>query len=158
MKTSAEHPLPDARVEQLLQALEPEAPPAEVAQRIRTRVLSRVAVDPSVPKMKDIRLADGWQPFGDVARMKVLNDDGETISWLAQLPAGCSLPQHDHEGAEECLVVSGDLWLNGERFGPGDYQFAAPGTRHDEVRSEGGCLLLVRSPSPQRASGRAYAG
>lgn len=158
MKTNTERPLPDAQVEQLLRAVEPVAPPMEAAQRIRARVLSRVAADPAAPKMTDIRLADGWQPFGDEARMKVLHDDGETMSWLVQLPAGSSLPGHDHEGAEECLVVSGDLWLDGERFGPGDYQYAAAGTRHHEVRSEGGCLLLVRSPSPRRAMGTAYAG
>jgi hypothetical protein len=151
MTTDAESPLEPAAIEPLLFGLAPMAPPAALAERLRRRVLSRVAADGIARGMIEIRLADGWQPFGDGARMKVLHDDGLTMSWLVELAAGCRLPAHDHDEAEECLVVRGDVWLNGERFGPGDYQLANAGTRHEEVRSEGGCLLLIRSASPRRA-------
>jgi anti-sigma factor ChrR (cupin superfamily) len=107
--------------------------------------------------MTAVRCDEGWQPFGDAAQMKVLHDDGRTMSWLLRLQAGARLPAHEHDGPEECLVVSGDLWLNGECFGPGDYQVAAAGSRHDDVRSDRGCLLLVRSPSPQFAALRSHA-
>lgn len=128
----------------LLHDIEPEVPPPDVAARIKRSVLGRVGVD-----MIDVRRDEGWQPLSDKAEMKVLNDDGTTLSWLARLLPGAVLKGHDHHGVEECLVLEGDLWLNDVRFGPGDYQLALPGSRHDHARSEGGCLAFVRSPSPQ---------
>jgi hypothetical protein len=42
-------------------------------------------------------------------------------------------------------VLEGDVWLDDTRYGPGDYQLARRGTRHGRVRSDGGCVLFVRS-------------
>jgi len=145
----SDRPLAGAPLARLLAAVQPLAPAPESARRIRDRVLARTAGG-RLPGFADIRLADGWQPLASLARMKVLHDDGETMSWLAELQPGCRLPAHEHGGAEECLVVAGEVWLNGARFAAGDYQYAAAGTHHDEVRSDGGCLLLIRSPSPRR--------
>lgn len=133
------------------------AVPADVAARIKARALGRIA-DAAAPASGFIEvLADaGWLPFGPGAQMKVLFDDGSTRSWMVRLQAGVELPAHEHDdGAEECLVLDGDLWLDDAHFGPGDYQLAARGTRHGKVRSEGGCLLFVRSPSPRPDAGRA---
>lgn len=155
MRTGSDLPLAPAQIGQLLLALTPRPPAPEFARRLRGRVLDRVAADRA--PMRAIRCADGWQPFGESAQMKVLHDDGRMMSWLVRLPAGARLPAHEHEGAEECLIVAGDLWLNGIRFAAGDYQYAAAGSRHEEVRSDGGCLLLVRSPSLRRVAAAAAA-
>jgi len=140
-------------LERMLLDVAPEQPAPDVAARMRRRVLKRVAdgPHPDANGLIDIRRADGWRPLADKAEMKVLHDDGVTLSWLVRLAAGAVLEGHDHAGTEECLVLEGDFWLNDVRYGPGDYQIAFAGTRHDSARSENGCLVFVRSPSVKAA-------
>lgn len=142
-------------LQRLLLDVAPEPPPADVAARIKRRVLKRVADGPH-PDARgtiDIRRADGWRPLAEKAEMKVLHDDGITMTWLVRLEAGAVLQAHDHAGTEECLVLEGDFWLNDVRYGPGDYQIAFAGSRHESARSDDGCLVFVRSPSPRAAAG-----
>jgi len=141
--------MPVEAVARVLLEVRPCAPAPEAAERIRRRVLKRVADEPRpAAAMVDIRRADGWRAFDDKAQMKVLHDDGSTMTWLVRMQAGAVLAAHEHEGTEECLVLEGDVWLNDVRYGPGDYQIAFAGSRHHSTRSESGCLLFVRSPSP----------
>jgi hypothetical protein len=138
----------------LLLAQTPLAPRRAVVDRIKRGVLARVAAD-GVEAARhhgliDVRRDENWQPLADKAQIKVLLDDGITMSWLAKLDPGADLPGHDHPaGVEECLVLEGELFLNGTRLGAGDYQLAAVGTWHATIRSPRGCLLFVRSPSPR---------
>ncbi len=136
-------------LQSMLLDVAPEPPAPDVAARIMRRVLKRVAdgPHPDARGMIDIRRADGWQPLADKAEMKILHDDGVTVTWLVRLESGAVLAGHDHAGTEECLVLEGDFWLNDVRYGPGDYQIAFAGTRHDSARSDNGCLVFVRSPS-----------
>jgi anti-sigma factor ChrR (cupin superfamily) len=149
MKTMNDAAMPSEALELMLLDVAPESPAADVAARIKRRVLKRVADGPhtAAAAMIDIRRADGWQPFADKAEMKVLHDDGQIMTWLVRMEAGAVLEGHDHTGTEECLVLEGDFWLNDVRYDPGDYQIAFAGTRHDSARSENGCLVFVRSPS-----------
>jgi anti-sigma factor ChrR (cupin superfamily) len=158
MKTMNDKSMPDEAVELMLLDIAADAPAADVAARIKRRALKRVAdaPHPAAAAMIDIRRTDGWQPFADKAEMKVLHDDGITMSWMVRMGAGAVLDAHGHEGTEECLVMEGDFWLNGVRLGAGDYQVAFAGTEHFSARSDGGCLLFVRSPSP-RLSASAHA-
>ena len=65
---------------------------------------------------------------------------------LFRLAPGACLPAHDHdEGEEQCLVVAGDVWLDDAHYAAGDWQVAQRGTRHGAVRTDGGCLLFIRS-------------
>lgn len=159
MKTMNDAAMPAEAVEWMLLDVAAEAPAADVAARIKRRVLKRVADGPhtAAAAMIDIRRADGWQPFADKAEMKVLHDDGVIMTWLVRMEAGAVLEGHDHEGTEECLVLEGDFWLNDVRYGPGDYQVAFAGTRHNSARSDNGCLVFVRSPSPKAAHAGARA-
>lgn len=150
MKTINDAPMSDESLEQLLLEVAPEMPATDAAARIKRRVLKRVAdgPHPDAAGILDIRRAEGWQPFADKAEMKVLHDDGRIMTWLVRMEAGAALEGHDHEGTEECLVLEGDFWLNDVCYGPGDYQIAFPGTRHNSTRTVSGCLVFVRSPSP----------
>ncbi|HEU0204790.1 MAG TPA: cupin domain-containing protein [Burkholderiaceae bacterium] len=144
-ETSLPEPLVEAM---LLDSAQGTAPPAEVAARIKHRVLARVAGEGAQAPLVEILRADGWKPFVPGAEMKVLHDDGTTMSWLVRLAPGGRLPPHDHDaGPEECLMIEGELIVNGVRYGAGDYSIAARGSRHDEVRSETGALFFLRSPS-----------
>jgi anti-sigma factor ChrR (cupin superfamily) len=80
--------------------------------------------------------------------MKLLHDDGRIMTWLVRMQTGAMLEGHDHEVSEECLVLEGDSWLNGVRYGPGDDQIASAGRRHNSARSEMGCPVFIWFPSP----------
>lgn len=154
MKTT-ERGLPPAAVERILLDVAPEPVAPDVAARIKARLAKRVAAAPrsTAPQFIDIRADEGWRPLTDRTEMKILFDDGATLSWLVRMQPGARLDAHAHDaGPEECLVVAGDLWLDGKRFGAGDYQFAPRGTAHHRIHTESGCVLFVRSPSPRAAA------
>lgn len=171
--------LPRAALEQLLLDAAPVEVPAGLAARLRDRLSARVAAEAkaaeagaatkssaTVPhaaaidaqQFINVRFSDGWTPWPGAegkADMKTLFDDGITLSMLVRLAPGCELDGHGHElGPEECLCVQGDVWLNDSLLRAGDYEVALPGTQHHRIRSDSGCLLFVRAPSP-RAAGAA---
>ena len=89
---------------------------------------------------------EGWDPpLFPGARIKPLftHPNGRHHAFLLELQPGVHLPEHPHEGYEECLILRGDLINEGRRMGPGDYVRAAAGTDHLSVYSESGCLCLI---------------
>ena len=157
---SMDNALPAAALKALLAAVQPEPPGPEVTARIMRRIGKRLAAEPRCDASRgviDIPRDSGWRAFVDGAEMKVLHDDGRTMTWLVRMEAGAVLDGHDHAGDEECLVLEGDFWLNDVRYGPGDYQIAFAGTRHQSARTDSGCLVFVRSPSPKTAHAGVHA-
>lgn len=65
---------------------------------------------------------------------------------LVEIGPGVAYPEHDHEGAEEMYVLSGDLRTEGRSLGPGDFLHADAGSHHRELRSIGGCTALMVVP------------
>jgi anti-sigma factor ChrR (cupin superfamily) len=122
-----------------------------VGARIKARVFERIGKTeqlsaPGRPGFIDVLAEAGWQVLAPGVEMKVLFEDQTARSWMVRLQAGSELPPHEHdEGQEECLVLEGDVWLDDRQYGPGDYQIAQRGTWHGRVRSDGGCLLFLRS-------------
>lgn len=162
--------LPAAALTALLLDAAPVDLPSGLADRVRARLTARLGSQAAEPVAKpaatvphavaaeanefiNIRYADGWTPWpgaGGQAEVKTLFDDGCTVSLLVRMAPGCELDGHDHiVGPEECLCVEGDVWLNDKRLAAGDYEVALAGTRHQRIRSDSGCLLFVRAPSPQ---------
>lgn len=143
--------LPAAALTALLLDLDAPPPEADVAARILRRVRTRLeAAAPIITVRRDA----GWQPFLPGTQRKVLFDDGSTRSWLLELAPGVRLPKHRHdEGPEECIVLEGDMWHAGERYGAGDYIVALQGSTHEETHTEGGALLFFRTPSPRQRIG-----
>ena len=89
---------------------------------------------------------EGWEPLPfPGARLKLLfaHPQGGHRTMLLELQPGVAVPEHPHEGFEECLILRGDLINEGRRLGPGDYVRAAAGTDHLDVYTEGGCLCLI---------------
>lgn len=122
----------------------------EVRARVKARVLERIGAGTeraeTRPGFIDVLADAGWQLLAPGVEMKILFDDGAARSWMVRLQPGSSLAAHEHdEGQEECLVLAGDVWLDDRQYGPGDYQLAQRGTWHGRVRSDGGCLLFLRS-------------
>lgn len=93
--------------------------------------------------------SDGqWQEVMPGIHFKSLWNDTETgqFTFLARLEPGAHYPSHRHAGVEECLVIEGDLRMNDHVLLAGEYTVAFADNVHHETRSEGGCLLMLRSP------------
>jgi anti-sigma factor ChrR (cupin superfamily) len=157
--------LPNAWNELLLQETQVSSPGAAVKDRIHARVKARMSAEPVVaaaPGLQDftrINSAQGWKRLNDKAEKKILFNDGHTVTWLLRLAPGGSVVPHGHDkGVEECLVMQGSVLLNGELFSEGDYQLAHEGTRHEQVLSEHGCVVMLRSPASRERELHLYAG
>ncbi len=140
------------RQDSALSATSASAIKARLMQRIGApRAAQSVLADALQGTVVSIMREDAWVSLSKKIEVKVLHDDGHSLSWLLRLlPGGC-LPQHDHaDGLEECLVLEGQLRINGAAFGTGDYQIAHPGSVHYEVASDTGALVFLKSPSSRR--------
>lgn len=130
--------------------------------RIRDRVWSRIGAAPAdaakLPGADVFRnvLAGPWTELFDGCEMRQLSDDGMECTWLIRLQAGRSLPPHDHRlAAEQCLIVAGEAQIGTTRFHAGDFHVALRGSHHADVRTDAGCVLLLRFASPARERGAA---
>lgn len=85
-----------------------------------------------------------WNKLVDGIELKLLRHDETTRSFMLRMAAHTSLPPHGHPQDEECIVLEGEVWLNGVLCKSGDYHLAPAGKPHDWLRSETGCLLFVR--------------
>jgi anti-sigma factor ChrR (cupin superfamily) len=125
----------------------------QAAAAIKQKVMQRIGtnVPPVAGSMKSLMGNSDWKVLNKRLQVKLLHDDGKTISWLLRLLPGGFLPEHDHaDGVEECMVIEGELKINGEPFKAGDYQVAYPGSIHHEVASETGAVLFLKSPASRK--------
>lgn len=147
MSDDHEAELEDALIGRLAESLAPISPPAALAARLRRRLLDtvRAAAAEKSDVHLTIRAAEGnWSEILPGVSMKLLREDRATRSYLLRLEAGAHLPAHPHRIDEECLVLSGDVWLGDVQAHAGDFHLARGGTLHGEIRSESGCLLYLR--------------
>ncbi len=83
-------------------------------------------------------------PFAGVWVKQVAVDEARAVATsLVRLDPGAEYPKHLHTQDEQCMVVSGEVWLGTVRLRAGDYSRAAAGSRHGRVYSEHGCTLFV---------------
>lgn len=71
------------------------------------------------------------------------NDDKGYLMILMKAAPGAEYPSHHHNGAEECYVIEGDLYVEGKYLGPGDFHHAEGGSDHEPLRTKNGCTLLL---------------
>lgn len=89
-----------------------------------------------------------WHELFPGIRIRVLHQneaDGRTM-FLARLDPGSAYPAHRHKGLEECLVLEGDLNVDGRTLRAGDFTAAYDENVHIDTHSKEGCLLLLTSP------------
>jgi anti-sigma factor ChrR (cupin superfamily) len=97
--------------------------------------------------------ASAWRPTsvdGVEVRELAVDPDNASVTMLIRMAAGASYPAHEHGGAEECYVLQGDLVIGELTMRGGDFQRMEAGTRHPVQRTEGGCLLFLRSSTDDR--------
>jgi len=134
-----------------------EARAVDPPEALRARLLDRVE-DERQPRRPGLVLDDhgvevlrsnqaAWKPIGEGVASRVLTIDKQTgfKTHMIRMDPGSSVPEHRHGGAEDVLVLSGDLEIHGQSMGPGDYCFAESGSTHRKSVSRKGAMLLVRT-------------
>lgn len=142
--------IPDALASELLVATAAVEPGQEAAARMKSRLLNRVREEAaeSAAEMVTVREETGeWIETGPGNSIKILRSDEETMSMLVRLEPGTTFPRHYHPADEETYVVEGETWFGDVHLVVGDYHLAPKGTTHGEVRTETGCVLLIRKAS-----------
>jgi len=136
----------------LLEALAPIQPAPERVEVMRARIFARLAAHASAEGFLTVHRDDGeWRAIAPRVREKRLVDAAGIYACLLRLEPGASLPAHDHPTPEECVVIEGDVWLGDVFCRAGDFHRAPAGKAHGTVRTDGGCLLYLRTGGRQGA-------
>lgn len=142
----------------MAEALAPQTPSCAVAARLRERLLTaarQTLADAPTAHLTIRATEGGWSEVLPGVAVKMLREDAATRSYLLRLAPGASVPPHAHTLDEECVVLEGDVWLEGLHASAGDFHVARGGSRHGEIRTDGGCLLFLRG---ERYAGEAQRG
>ena len=136
-------------VETLVEPLTPIAPAPQRAAALRERVLQHAHTPQpgAQPELLTIRAQEGWKTIAPGVEMKDLytDDASHARSFLLRMQPGSSLPEHEHSGDEECVMIEGEASLGGILLRAGDYHMAPKGVPHGAVSTETGALLYVRA-------------
>jgi len=119
----------------MAESLEPIAPPADV----KAKILSAV-------KVRTVRANEGrWFDVAEGVRMKKLSSDRSrnTVTVLMEMDPGSAFPPHDHRKSEDSFLVRGSCKIGSLEFFPGDFHHTEPGSRHETITSDEGCLILL---------------
>jgi quercetin dioxygenase-like cupin family protein len=112
----------------------------QLARRIAEET-GKAPVPPPAPQWSEPE----WDQVAPGIACKLLASDTERqrVSMLVRLAPGASYPAHTHAGVEELHLLDGELWIDGRKLAPGDYNYGAPGARDKSVRSETGCTCVL---------------
>lgn len=130
-----------------------ESVPAAPSPQLRERLLSKVSRSPRVPgilfEQNGLLIARSdeleWQSIAPGIVYKPLYEDAarKYNTALVRMEAGARYPSHHHAAIEELFMLSGDLHVENQVMGAGDYCRADPGSIHGETFSDTGCLFLM---------------
>jgi ChrR Cupin-like domain len=103
----------------------------------------------SVPAIDD---EPGMEERASGIYAKLLAADGERgrLGMLVRLAPGAAYPPHVHAGIEQLYLLQGELWIDGRKLYPGDYNRAEPSTADMVVWSETGCTCILVTSSADR--------
>ena len=139
----------------LAEKLKPLPFPAERQAALRGRMMSRIAGETRTG-ISTLRANEGaWKTCLPGIETRTLHEAGGARTWLIRMAAGSRLPEHVHDEDEESLVLEGSCTLDGQLMQRGDFQLARRGSRHGEVYTEAGCVLLIRSTATNPPAARA---
>ena len=123
------------------EAVAPVPPPPAV----RAKVMDAIRNVPGAHESRTVRAEEGkWSAIAPGARMKVLSKDAGRMTFLVDLDPAATIPEHDHDGAEDSYVVRGSCQIGALSLHTGDFHHVESTAHHgDVVASADGCLLLL---------------
>ncbi len=92
-----------------------------------------------------------WEPAplpGIFSKLLFNDVNRQYVTQIVRMDPGTTYPSHRHSQVEELYLLEGDLFVEGQKMGPGDYCRGEPDSVHGEVSTAAGALFLVLS-SPQ---------
>jgi anti-sigma factor ChrR (cupin superfamily) len=119
-------------------------PTRPLQERLALRIAADTGTGPVLPLARQWSEPD-WEQVAPGIECKLLANDREynRVSMLVRLAPGASYPPHTHAGVEELHLLDGELWINGRKLVPGDYNYGAPGALDESVWSETGCTCVL---------------
>jgi anti-sigma factor ChrR (cupin superfamily) len=142
-------PLDADIVDHLHDALVPEPMDADLAARVKRRVLQRIAEEQR-PQHLTVHAGDGqWQPFGAGVQLKLLHAAGDIWSYLLKLERGAQLPTHRHPVDEECVVLEGAVQIGELRLAAGGFHLGRKDVLHAPITAVEPALLFLRGARPE---------
>jgi len=119
-------------------------PPSSLQSRLADRI-ARDTGKPPVPPPEATWSEPAWEQVAPGIECKLLATDTERhrVSMLVRLAPGARYPAHTHAGVEELHLLDGELWIDGRKLVPGDYNYGAPGAGDENVWSETGCTCVL---------------
>lgn len=114
-------------------------------QQIEARIAALVAARPRLTITKDSAV---WLSIGPKVLKRQLYVDANAgwESYFLKLEPGAEIPPHSHASVEECLVLSGEIAVDGDIAREGDLHIAFTGHDHGMLTSRDGALLYIRGP------------
>lgn len=123
------------------------APSPRVRAQLLARARESVRTTPAGWRFESMQASEGWRTAGfPGVRAKTLSVDEarDVVLLLLEIAPGARIPDHLHDdGADEGLVISGDVVTGGRLMKAGDYYYAGEGTPHTNTVSPSGCTALV---------------
>jgi hypothetical protein len=119
-------------------------PSTSLQARLAQRIAEETGKQPVLPPLRQWSEPE-WEQVAPGIECKLLAADTERdrVSVLVRLAPGASYPPHTHAGVEELHLLDGELWINGRKLVPGDYNYGAPGALDESVWSETGCTCVL---------------
>jgi anti-sigma factor ChrR (cupin superfamily) len=112
-------------------------PTTALHERLARRISEETGKQPVLPPVRR-RSEPEWEQVAPGIECKLLAIDTERhrVSMLVRLAPGASYPAHIHAGVEELHLLDGELWIDGHKLVPGDYNYGAPGAGDERVWSD----------------------
>ncbi len=88
--------------------------------------------------------AEDWTEIQKGVFKKDLWVEGGTVSRFFRLEPNTQIDNHAHSLAEECMMLSGEIFFGDILMQSGDYQLAAKGSAHLNIYTDTGAFLYVR--------------
>ena len=119
-------------------------PNASVQARLAQRIAEESRGLPLAPPAPQWTEPD-WEEVSPGIFCKLLANDAarHRVSMLVRLLPNVEYPPHTHAGLEELHLLEGELWIDGRRLFPGDYNRAEAPTGDKRVWSETGCTCVL---------------
>jgi anti-sigma factor ChrR (cupin superfamily) len=94
--------------------------------------------------------------FPGVEIHRIYGDDaGGSSAVVLRYQPGASAPRHSHAGYEHVFILSGEQTDERGTYAAGTLVVNPPHSRHDDVHSAGGCVVLVIRERPVVFGGHA---
>ena len=120
------------------------APAGPLWDRVATRIAGEIGKAPA--GREGIAWAKPeWKQAAPGLWYQLLSSDPRTsrVTMLVRLEPGVEYPPHAHAGTEELHLLDGELWIDGRKLQPGDYNRAEAGSADKRVWSETGCMCVL---------------